>query len=209
MAHPFDPSRAVAFDLGAGRIGMSDGDPYVMVPAAALAALAAGQTDARGLGRAMGIKAAGRVAKRLAKPSGQSGTMPPTAPVGEALRQTSLETLVEMLGGEVALLGLGNLRVERWGKALVFVLDPCGVDARADDLVLGLIEGALSTASERELGAAIVDRSGRSARILVGNPRAIAFALERSQQGVFFTDILRSLHAMSEQVDGHGSEGRP
>lgn len=209
MAHPFDPSRAVAFDLGVGRIGMSDGDPYVMVPASALAALAAGQTDARGLGRAMGVKAAGRVAKRLARPAGQSGTMPPSAPVGEALRQAPVETLVEMLGGEIALLGLGNLRAERWGKALLFVLDPCGVDARADDLVLGLIEGALSTASERELGAAVVDRSGRSARILVGNPRAIAFALERSHQGVFFTDILRSLHAMSEPIEGQGSEGRP
>ncbi len=203
MAPNFDPSRGVAFDLGNGRIELSDGDPYVMVPASALAALAAGQTDARGLGRAMGVKVAGRVAKRLAVPIGRSGTMPPSASQGAAIRQASIETLVEMLGGELALLGLGSLRIERWGKAMLFVLDPCGVDARADEMVLGVIEGALSVATHQEVGATVVDRSGRTTRVLVGNPRAIAFAAERVKEGVFFTDIVRALHGPAADTPPH------
>jgi len=200
MGSSFDPSGSVAFDVGTGRIALSDGDPYVIVPAAALAALAAGQTDARGLGRAIGVKAAARVGRRLGGEAGsgrldRSGTMPPAGAIGDRLRQASAEALVELLGGEIALLGLGNLRLERWGGAMVFVLDPCAMDARADDLVLGVIEGALSIATDREVSAAVVDRSPRAARILVGNPRAIAFAVERAQSGVFFTDIIRDLHA--------------
>lgn len=200
MATSFDPSGGVAFDVGTGRIALSDGDPYVIVPAAALAALAAGQTDARGLGRAMGIKAAGRVGRRLAGESAagrfdKPGTIPPGGATGDRLRQASAEAMVELLGGEIAVLGLGSLRLERWGHAMVFVLDPCALDARADALVLGVIEGALSIATDREVSAAVVDRSARSARILVGNPRAIAYAVERAQNGDFFTDILRDLHA--------------
>jgi hypothetical protein len=207
MAPNFDPSRGVVFDLAEGRIELSDGDPYLMVPVAALSALAAGQTDARGLGRAIGGKVALRVAKRLAMPIGRSGTMPPSATLGAALRQASIETLVELLGGELAILGLGSLRIERWGKAMIFVLDPCGVDARADELVLGVIEGMLSSATEREVSAAVVDRSGKTARVLVGNPRAIAFAMERTRDGTFFTDIVRALHGPGFEDGGQEREG--
>ncbi len=194
MQAKFDPSGSVAFDLSIGRIELSDGDPYLLVPASAIAAIAAGQTDTRGLGRAMGVKVAARVARRLAVPSGRSGTMPPSATLRDALRQAPVEAVAELLGGELALLGLGSLRLERWGQSLVFAFDPCALDPRADALLLGVLEGALSTVTDRDVATTVLERVGRALRVFVGNPRAAAVVSQHVEEGASFTEALRALH---------------
>jgi hypothetical protein len=188
-APTFDPSRSVSFDLERGHVEMSDGDPHLLVPASALLAIVAGESDARGLGRHMGVALVGRVAARIAKTTGVTGDA-----VRELMRRISLEAMVELLGGELALLGLGNLRVERWGKAMLFVLDPCALDARGDLIFAGILEGALTSVAQREVAAVVVDRSGQNARALVGNISAMAKAEALVHRGVFFTEIVSALH---------------
>ncbi|HSC88589.1 MAG TPA: hypothetical protein VLC09_15005, partial [Polyangiaceae bacterium] len=57
---------------------------------------------------------------------------------GEAL---SLAGWTEHVGGQLALLGLGNLSAERWGRALV--LRVSGSPSDAVELLSGVLEGAL------------------------------------------------------------------
>lgn len=193
MAAPFDPTRAIRFHLEDGHVELSDGQPQVLVPLEALMRLVAGEPDgppgtaARELGHAIGAGVVERVASRLM--IGARGFS-----AGDIIRAASLPTIVEHLGGELALLGLGSLRVERWGKAMLFVLDPCPFDARADDLLAGLFEAALSSAAGREVSAAVIERTGRSVRVLVGVERATERARFWASQGVRFAEIVARLH---------------
>lgn len=191
MGAPFDPARAVTFDLGRGHVELSDGEPQVLVPVAALAAVLAGEATARTLGQAIGVGAIGRVASRLA------GSGPRRA--RDSVREASLESVVELLGGELALVGLGNLRVERWGSALLFVLDPHTLDGNlsspgSDELMCGVFEGALASVTEKDVHAIVVDREGSQLRVLCGNERAIRRARELVLEGAFFTEIISMLH---------------
>ena len=84
----FDPWQAVAFDLAHGLVQVDGARGHAIVPAAALAALAAAATpDARGaFGRALGEAMGERAAKRL---GGQ-----------DEVREASAEAVLEHLGGE-------------------------------------------------------------------------------------------------------------
>ncbi len=179
-------SRAVRFDLDEGRIEVGDSRPHVLVPVEALASLASGAVDIRGFAHGLGAAAAVRAASKL----DPSRSKPPR----DALRAADPQSLIDKLGGEFALFGFGNLRTERWGSALLFVFDRCLFDERGDELLLGLIEGAVSMATERPVGALIVDRSPEVARILVGNEHAIATVRPLAESGEIFTEVIRALH---------------
>jgi hypothetical protein len=190
LAPSFDPARSVTFDLEHGHVELADGEAQVLVPADALSALLAGESSARGLGRAIGVAAMERVGMRVAG-AREGGTQPGL--VRDQIRTASLETIVEMLGGELATVGVGNLRVERWGKALLFVLDPYVLDERADELLCGVFEGALAGVTDRECAALVVDRSGQQVRVLVANDVAILRARKLRDGGAFFTAIASKL----------------
>ncbi len=191
----FDAARSVRFDLARGHVELSDGEPQVLIPLSALSTLLAGACDGRALGRAVGVGAMGRVAMRLL-PKGSAGY-----DAREAVRRASLETVVDVLGGELAILGLGSLRIERWGDALLFVLDPHELDERSDDFVCGIFEGALSSTSDRDVSALVIDRSGTSLRVLAANPRAVAHAARLLKVGSFFTEIVSMLHDSSLAIE--------
>lgn len=179
-------SRAVRFDLDEGRIEIGDRRPHVLVPIEALASLASGAVDMRGFGHGLGAAAAVRAASRL----DPSRSMPPR----DALRAADPQQVLDRLGGELALFGFGNLRTERWGSALLFVFDPCLFDERGDELLLGLVEGAISMATEAPVHALVVDRSPEVARILVGNEHAIEKVRPLAESGEIFTEVIRALH---------------
>jgi hypothetical protein len=193
----FDPSRTVAFDLERGHVALSDGEPHLLVPVGPLLSLLGGELDARQLGRHVGVALVGRVAMRF---KDRHGTTP-----RDAIRAASLETVVDLLGGELALLGLGNLRVERWGRAMLFVLDPCALDARADTMVAGIFEGALTSVADREVAAVVVDRAERNVRVLAGSVGPMARAEALVRRGAFFTEIITALHEDTGRSDGDGS----
>ena len=200
-ARLFDPAKSVSFDLARGQVELRDGDPQVLVPAAALSALFSGEEGPRGFGRAVGVGAVGRVAARFAanaRPGGGRG-----ANVRELMRAASLETIVELLGGELATMGLGSLRVERWGQALLFVLDPCTLDERADEMLCGLVEGALESVAARPASAIVIDRADGSARVLVASADAVARAKVILARGSSFVEVITALHGENQSASAH------
>src|SRR3982750_2155408 len=120
MSPHFDPSYALEFDFGRGQIRMANAGARVAVPSDALLALCQGASEdaLRDFGRRLGTEAGRIMNDRL----------------GEAW-QASLETVLEHLGGELALMGLGSLRLERWGHALVLSFDHSPFGAAGDPLL--------------------------------------------------------------------------
>jgi hypothetical protein len=182
---PFDPTRSVLFDLASGSVRLPAGEPQVLLSASVVAALCATSPHARELGRLVGADVAGRARIRRTMSSGPSND--------DTLRSLSLMEVVDLVGGELALLGLGSLRTERWGAALLFVLEPCGLDARADGLLAGIVEGAVASAGGRELRVAVVDRSERLVRLFVCNEETMRRAEELRRRGLAFNAILSEL----------------
>jgi len=135
---PFDPTRAVTFDLSSGQVHLQDSLATVIVPASALADLcsAAGDEATARFGRAIGQAMGKRVAGRLGGPEASR----------TEVETSTIEGFVEHLGGEFALTGMGALSLERWGRALVFVLDRATAPVL---LVSTLFEAALESATGR------------------------------------------------------------
>jgi hypothetical protein len=85
----------------------------------------------------------------------------------------SVEGFVEHLGGNLALLGLGSFSVERWGKALVFVVQESPFGASGDVLLGAVLEGALQRCMGRDACAVLLGRDADHVRFLVtGGPGA-------------------------------------
>jgi len=95
---------------------------------------------------------------------------------------------------------LGSLRVERWGRALLLVLDPCTLDERADEMLCGVIEGALESVAGRAASAIVVDRAGASVRLLVASRAAVARAKGLLEKGGSFVDIVTTLHTENQSA---------
>ncbi|AKT36322.1 hypothetical protein [Chondromyces crocatus] len=202
----FDPSKAVMFDLENGLVHLEGAPSRVLTPAAALGALcnAAGAEATTAFGREMGMAMGRRLAERLSVAAGPRPSSSPVAATSagpsagsaatRSVRATSLESLVEHLGGELALAGLGTLAVERWGQALVMVLDQCPLDARADRLLEAVFEGALEAAAGRTARALRLDRDPSPARFLIANGNAVAQVRSWLASGMSWEEALAKLH---------------
>jgi len=155
MATPFDPSQSVAFDLNRGQIALQGAGERVLVPADALLALfsSAGEEERIDFGRRLGTEAGRRSAERLGD-----------------VANASIEDVVEHLGGDLALLGLGSLGLERWGNALVLVITESPFGPSGDDLLSAVLSGALQRAFGRDTGVVRLERQDRCARFLVTSP---------------------------------------
>ncbi|MFO0554725.1 MAG: hypothetical protein U0271_40480 [Polyangiaceae bacterium] len=191
-----DALRPVRFDLSRGEILVSvgrsrvDDEPHVLLPTSVIASLLLDPGLARDAGLRVGVSAMERVATRMLSQRDERRG----ADIRQVVRAQPLEVVVDFLGAELAMLGLGALRIERWGKALLFVLDPCPLAAEQDAFVEGLFEGALASVAERDVRALVVDRTGETARVLVGSERAIDRAAPLVAEGQYFTDVIRTLH---------------
>jgi hypothetical protein len=150
---PFDPNAAVRFDLKSGVASDVRGARLVLVPGAALEALERTDPSAVAiLGDAIGRACGTRVAARL---GGDAG-----------VRAAQLELVVAHLAGELAISGVGAVHLERWGRAMVCVVANPSVPS---DAFLGaVLEGALGSASGREIAAAPLGREAESARFFLG-----------------------------------------
>src|SRR5688572_30225756 len=111
MAESFDMSGALRFDLARGRVTVAGIAARVVLPVEALSLLCRelSETQLASFGHGVGNEVGRRVAERLAP----------------SMLSVSTEQMVDHLGGELALMGLGSLAAEFWGRALVL----CVVDS--------------------------------------------------------------------------------
>jgi hypothetical protein len=184
----FDPAGAVTFDLGRGRVGLEGDGASLLVPAAALSALAAaaGPDAAAAFGAATGRAMGLRVATRL----GGAGDLGPVA-----VRSTSLDVVVGEIGGELAIAGLGSLELERWGRALVLCVDGSPLGGDGDALLEAALAAALEAASGREARVVRLERQGARARLLVTGAGAAPRVRAWLAEGVAWADAIARLHA--------------
>lgn len=178
MAGPaFDPNGAVRFDLKNGAASDSKGGRLVLLPSAVLASLDAATLVHIGdaLGRACGARMAGRL-------GGDNG-----------VRQNNLEVVVTHLAGELAIAGVGAVHLERWGRAMIAVVQNPGV---ADDGFTGaVLAGALSAASGRDLAAAPLGKEGVRSRYFLGAAATAERARALVAQGKGFAEVVATIQS--------------
>jgi len=173
----FNANQSVRFDLahGAVRAGASD-DRLLLVPMAALVDLANAASPAavEALGRSLGAAIGARAAARIGDVTG-----------------TSLEGFVTQLAGEAALAGAGVLSVERWGRALVVVLDDSPLPGA---LVAALVGAALDAVSGRKVATTLLSYEAHALRVLVSSDTAVRRVRDWMASGVPWGDAIAKLH---------------
>ena len=189
MAQPqFDPSRAVQFDLGRGQVALDGASRRILVPTDLLLELCrnAGSDAAANFGRRLGTECGRRVAERLAK-----GTA-----------QTSVDDLLDHLGGEIALMGLGNLGVERWGRALVMTFEGSPVGSDGDALLGAVLEGALQRVFGRDCTAVKLHRDDDLVRVLIASSETAKSVNAALAGGAAWGQVLAELHGGASERGG-------
>jgi hypothetical protein len=169
----------VTFDLATGQVETDTGERLLLVPLSALDELAesAGVETASRLARGVGVSMGRRLAARLGSTDG--------------VRAASLEALVTELALQIALSGWGSLSLERWGKAMVMIVDNAPVRERA--IVASLIEAALQTAAGREVHGVVLAGDG-PVRVLLTSAKAAAQARGWTTEGVSAGEVIARLH---------------
>lgn len=184
MKAPFDPTHSLKFDLGRGRVMVDNTSVRLVLPADALKKLceSAGEGAVHDFGFAVGTEIGRRVANRL-----------------PAIQLASIEDVVEHLGGEMALMGVGSLSIERWGRALVFVVtgDPFG--ASGEVLMASLLQGAMQRALSRDVLPLFLNRDGEQARFLATTPQVAGKVQAWMGSGLKWGEALAQLQTAASQ----------
>ncbi|HVR19653.1 MAG TPA: hypothetical protein VMS65_08150 [Polyangiaceae bacterium] len=173
----FDPTHSLEFNFDRGTVKLGGQSERVLVPADVLASLLKGaDADTRkDFAYRLGTEAGRRVGERI------DGT-------------ASIPEVVEHLGGELALMGLGSLGLERWGRALVITVVGSPLRAEGDDLLAGIIEGAFQRAFGRSSTVVPIQRDDALARLLVVSKRTAERVRGWLDSGVTFGDVLARLN---------------
>jgi hypothetical protein len=173
----FDPTHAVRFDLSRGSVcAGGEGDRVVLVPTAAIEdiVLSAGPEVIETLGRAIGSAIGRRAASRMGDP-----------------QNASVEDFVTQLSGEAALSGIGTLSAERWGRALVILVE---APALPVPLLEPLIRFAIETACGRRVWCTLLSRDDRTIRVFVGGEAGTGRVRASIASGVAWDEALVKLH---------------
>jgi hypothetical protein len=175
-APSFDSAQAVRFDLARGSVRASSGDDrLLLVPVAALVEMTRGAsadavaTLARAIGAGIGRRAASRM--------------------GDA-KASTLEEFITQLAGEAALAGVGVWSLERWGRALVVVVDE-GVPS---SMTASIVGSAVQAASGRAVGSVLLSSDDRTSRVLVSSDRAVERVRQWIASGVSWGEAITKLH---------------
>lgn len=179
----FDPKAQLRFDVAAGAALDASNQRLLVVPCSALDELlkASGRKASSQFGGAVGRACGVRVATRLGGPAG--------------VRKATPEILLSHLAGELGVLGLGQMSIERWGRAMLFVVANCSV---ADDAFLtNLLEGALVAASGREARCLSLARTAGTVRVLVAGEKGVERARALLASGSTWSEVVTKLQEES------------
>jgi hypothetical protein len=172
----FDPRHAVRFDLPHGSVRAGgEAERVLLVPSSALdeLVLSAPPEAVEALGRALGAAIGRRAAARM------------------DAKTASVEAFVTQLAGEAAIAGIGALSVERWGRALVVVVEGSPL---VGTLLAPLVASAIEAAAGRAVSATILARDERAARLLVASEAGVGRVRDWVASGVPWGDALTKLH---------------
>ncbi len=152
----------------------------MVVPKQALLELlaAAGAEATHNFGQQLGVDVGRRIVERM----------------GTDVRQASIETFVDQLGGELALLGLGSLAVERWGRALVVVMQQASAGKTGIALIAAVVSGALQRALSRDVAVVELAQAGDPLRLLIISKAAASQVRQWLSESVAWGDVLTRLH---------------
>lgn len=179
VASSFDPTHAVRFDLPRGSVRTrGDDDRVLLVPTAALDELvrSASPEAVDALGRALGAAIGRRASARMGDPQG-----------------ASMDSFVAQLAGEAAVAGVGALSIERWGRALVIVVEDSPL---VGTLLAAIVSSALEAASGRRAWCALLSRDNRTARLLVSSEQAVGRVREWIASGIGWSEAVAKLHGV-------------
>jgi hypothetical protein len=191
----FDLSGIVRFDLERGRVTLRDKSgasdersSRAVVPVDALAALCRTVSPevVVDFGRGIGTDLGRRLAERLDR----------------ELHGASPQLILDALGGEVALLGLGSLRLELWGRALVFAFEqssllqasPGDANDASTRLLAAVLEGAIARGLGRDACVLPIARSHDEVRLLVCSRSAEARVRSWLADGCHYGEALARLN---------------
>lgn len=178
----FDPALALKFDLGRGTVSQVGAGPRLILPVEVLTRLVEG-ADAEAV-RDAGHHLGAEVGKRVLGSLGDVSRAEPAS-------------VLEHLGGELALLGLGSLSLERWGQALVFVHEHGALPEAAEGLVAAIFDGALLRLFGASARAVRVARADGRVRYLISNQRAADRVADWLSAGVPWGEALTRLQGAS------------
>jgi hypothetical protein len=111
-----------------------------------------------------------------------------------AVRRAGLEKVVEHLSGEHAILGLGALGAERWGKAFVFVVDQSPLGDDGDELLSEILQAAVQALVGKQGRVIALHREGVRARFLLVSGATVDGVRARLQRGESWGAVLAALH---------------
>lgn len=187
MSTAFNPSEAVTFDLQFGHIHLDGAPTRVMVPAEALVALcqAAGEEETAAFGHAMGEAVGRRVGVRLAGGSQNRHG---------AAREATFETVIHHLAGELALLGIGSVTAERWGKALVLIVDQSPLGQDGDALIAQILQSAIQALVDQPARVLRLHRDGVRSRFLTVSGAAAQGVQQRLDAGENWGSVIATMH---------------
>jgi pimeloyl-ACP methyl ester carboxylesterase len=186
---PFDASKAVTFDLSRGEIRKDDGERRVLISARAITALcqAAGDDATSAFGQSLGESIGAAIAARFERSGGNA-------------RGAVIESIVEHVAGELAVAGLGTISAERWGRALVLVVDHAS--AESDKVLVPLLGAIVSRAAKVQARCVRLSREGDRARFLVAGEVGAGKVRDWMNAGVPWGEALVRLHPPSQ----HGGQ---
>jgi hypothetical protein len=191
MPHPegggtgFEPARSVEFDVARGIVRGSNSERLVLLPASVLDDMmrTLPAPEAARAARAFGVACGTRIAARLGG--------------ADKVREAEIALVLGHLAGELGVAGIGAIRLERWGRALVVVLANAAIGNGA--ALASIVEGTLEAATGREVACAVIAREPGafpdhgSSRILVASKAAIERAVGWLAEGAPWGDVLARL----------------
>ncbi len=177
MIPRFDPTRAIIYDLARGQLRDDEGSSRLNLPAHLLLRLCehAGKEAASEFSRSLGAELGRRVTDKL----------------GNEKDAANVEVWTEHLGGQLALVGLGDLKVEQWGRALVLRISspPKGMAS----IIEGVLEGALQRGLSRKATVIAFERDDQLECLVVSDDTA-ARVRSLTQSGAGLGQVIEELH---------------